>query len=289
MTPGAAGTAPALGRRTMRLIRHSLRGGRAGLLLLLLLTGSSCTSMRHYLGASLVSFETEVSLGRKLAAQVERQQRVLRNRDVQAYVRLVASQLVTHAARDRPEVRYRVTVLDNPGRNAFALPAGYLYVYTGLPLAADNEAELAGILAHEIGHVVGRHSANQLATQLGLNILASLALGENPEDLSELAAELGTSGALAYFSRDDEREADAFGVKYTMAAGYDPRGLLTFFEKLKKLEGGRRQDGLASMFSSHPATQERIDRIDRMIQKAGSPRGATRRERFLEATASLRR
>ena len=245
--------------------------------------------MRHYLGASLVSFETEVSLGQKLAAQVERQQRVLRNRDVQAYVRLVASQLVTHAARDRPEVRYRVTVLDNPGLNAFALPAGYLYVYTGLLLAADNEAELAGILAHEIGHVVGRHSANQLATQLGLNILASLALGENSEDLSELAAELGTAGALAHFSRDDEREADAFGVKYTMAAGYDPRGLLTFFEKLKKLEGGRRQDGLESMFSSHPATQERIDRIDRMIQKAGSPRGATRRERFLEATASLRR
>ena len=147
----------------------------------------------------------------------------------------------------------------------------------------------ARILAHEIGHVVGRHSANQLATQLGLNILASLALGENPEDLSELAAELGTAGALAHFSRDDEREADAFGVKYTMAAGYDPRGLLTFFEKLKKLEGGRRQDGLESMFSSHPATQERIDRIDRMIQKAGSPRGATRRDRFLEATASLRR
>ena len=172
----------------MRLIRHSLRRGRAGLLLLLLLTGSSCTSMRHYLGASLVSFETEVSLGQKLAAQVERQQRVLRNRDVQAYVRLVASQLVTHAACDRPEVRYRVTVLDNPGLNAFALPAGYLYVYTGLLLAADNEAELAGILAHEIGHVVGRHSANQLATQLGLNILASLALGENSEDLSELAA-----------------------------------------------------------------------------------------------------
>ena len=259
------------------------------LLLVLLLTGSSCTSVRQYLGASLVSFETEVSLGEKLAAQVERQQRVLRNRDVQAYVRLVANQLVTHASGDRPEVRYRVTVLDNPNQvNAFALPAGFLYVYTGLLLAADNEAELAGILAHEIGHVVGRHSANQLATQLGLNILVSLALGENSEELASLAAQAGTSGALARFSRDDEREADAFGVKYTIAAGYDPRGLLTFFEKLKKLEG-RRQSGLESLLSSHPATQERIDRIDRMIQKAGNPAGTTRRDRFLEATASLRR
>ena len=259
------------------------------LLLLLLLTGSSCTSVRQYLGASLVPFETEVSLGEKLAAQIERQQRVLRNRDVQAYVRLVANQLVTHASGDRPEVRYRVIVLDNPNQiNAFALPAGFLYVYTGLLLAADNEAELAGILAHEIGHVVGRHSANQLATQLGLNILVSLALGENSEELASLAAQAGTSGALARFSRDDEREADAFGVKYTMAAGYDPRGLLTFFEKLKKLEG-RRQSGLESLLSSHPATQERIDRIDRMIQKAGNPAGTTRRDRFLEATASLRR
>jgi predicted Zn-dependent protease len=258
------------------------------LLLLLLLTGSSCTSVRQYLGASLVPFETEVSLGEKLAAQIERQQRVLRNRDVQAYVRLVANQLVTHASGDRPEVRYRVIVLDNPIQiNAFALPAGFLYVYTGLLLAADNEAELAGILAHEIGHVVGRHSANQLATQLGLNILVSLALGENSEELASLAAQAGTSGALARFSRDDEREADAFGVKYTIAAGYDPRGLLTFFEKLKKLEG-RRQSGLESLLSSHPATQERIDRIDRMIQKAGNPTGETKRDRFLEATASLR-
>jgi predicted Zn-dependent protease len=244
--------------------------------------------VRQYLGASLVSFETEVSLGEKLAAQVERQQRVLRNRDVQAYVRLVANQLVTHASGDRPEVRYRVTVLDNPNQvNAFALPAGFLYVYTGLLLAADNEAELAGILAHEIGHVVGRHSANQLATQLGLNILVSLALGENSEELASLAAQAGTSGALARFSRDDEREADAFGVKYTMAAGYDPRGLLTFFEKLKKLEG-RRQSGLESLLASHPATQERINRIDRMILKAGNPTGETKRDRFLEATASLR-
>ena len=259
------------------------------LLLVLLLTGSSCTSVRQYLGASLVSFETEVSLGEKLAAQVERQQRVLRNRDVQAYVRLVANQLVTHASGDRPEVRYRVTVLDNPNQvNAFALPAGFLYVYTGLLLAADNEAELAGILAHEIGHVVGRHSANQLATQLGLNILVSLALGENSEELASLAAQAGTSGALARFSRDDEREADAFGVKYTMAAGYDPRGLLTFFEKLKKLEG-RRQSGLESLLSSHPATQERIDRIDRIILKACIFTGETKRDRFLEATASLRR
>lgn len=273
----------------MRLTRYSAPVGRTGFLFMLLLVGSSCTAVRQYLGAGLVSFETEVSLGQKLAAQVERQQRVLRNREVQDYVRLVASRLVTHAALDRPEVRYRVTVLDNPGQvNAFALPAGFLYVYTGLLLAADNEAELAGILAHEIGHVVGRHSANQLATQLGLEILVGLALGQNSEQLASLAAEAGTSGALARFSRDDEREADAFGVKYTMAAGYDPRGLLTFFEKLKKLEG-RRQGGLESLLSTHPATQERIDRIDRMIRKAGNPAGETGRERFLEATAALRR
>ena len=107
-------------------------------------------------------------------------------------------------------------------------------------------------------------------------------------ELASLAAEVGKTGALARFSRDDEREADAFGVKYTIAAGYDPRGLLTFFEKLKKLEGGPQQ-GMEALLSTHPATGERIDRIDRMIERAGNPVGVTRRERFIEATAALRR
>ena len=259
------------------------------LLALLLVCSDGCASFRQYLGAHLVSFETEVRLGEKLAVQIEQQQRVLRDSDLQAYVRFVTERLATHAARDRPEVVYRVRVLDDPRQiNAFALPAGFLYVYSGLLLAAENEAELAGILAHEIGHVVGRHSANQLATQVGLEILAGIALGQNSEELAVMAADLGTSGALARFSRDDERQADEFGVRYTIAAGYDPRGLLTFFEKLEKVEGPTR-DGLESLLASHPATAERIERLNRLIHKAGNPRGDTARRRYREATARLRR
>ena len=124
-------------------------------------------------------------------------------------------------------------MLDDPKEiNAFAVLGGYLYVYSGLLLIAEDEAEIAGVLAHEIGHIVGRHSANQLAARFGMELLAALALGEDLQLLGQIASQLGS----ARFSRDDEREADTFGVRYAIAAGYDPRGLLRFFEKLKKLE-----------------------------------------------------
>ena len=103
-----------------------------------------------------------------------------------------------------------------------------------------------------------------------------------------MASEWIGSGALARFSRDDEREADKFGVKYTIVAGYDPRGLLTFFQKMKKMEGRRRSE-LDNLLASHPATEERIRRIEKMIAAAGSPGGRTEAQRYLQKTAVLRR
>jgi predicted Zn-dependent protease len=144
----------------------------AGMLALQALTG--CAAMRQRLGYALVAPEVEANLGAQVAAQVEKQEKALANAAVQEYVRTVATPLVRRAQQDRPEVQFRLTVLDKPGEvNAFAAPGGYLYVYSGLLLAARDEAELAGVLAHEIGHVVARHSANQLAAQYGLELLAS--------------------------------------------------------------------------------------------------------------------
>lgn len=261
---------------------------RSALLLSALLL-AGCAAMRQTLGLALVPTQTEIALGEKLSAQVEKQEKVLADRQVQAYVRQVADPLVLRSQQDRPGIAYRVAVLDNPKQvNAFALPGGFIYVYSGLLKAAQDEAELAGVLAHEIGHVVGRHSANQLATRFGLDLLASLALGENPGQLSELAADLAGAGALARFSRDDERQADEYGFKYTLACGYDPRGLLRFFEKLQQMEKDQRSE-VENLFSTHPPTPERIARIERMIEKAGNPTGRTERERFLRETASLRR
>jgi predicted Zn-dependent protease len=135
--------------------------------------------------------------------------------------------------------------------------------------------------------VVGRHSANQLAAQYGLAVLTSVALGDNPEEIARMT-EWFSAGAQAFFSRDDEREADEYGAKYLIAAGYDPRGLLTFFQKIKRLERGKRS-GLDNLMASHPATEERIQRLEKMIWQAGSPKGRTEEERFARETAALRR
>ena len=287
------------------------------LLVLLIATcalSSGCATVRRELGYALISDKTEIKLGTKLAAQIGQSERIHASAQLQSYVQRVTAVLVQasrangpdaqrtdgpegseyaqrdadstqRAQRDRPGIRYRVKVLDDPKQvNAFAVPGGYLYVYSGLLLVLEDEAELAGVLAHEIGHIVGRHSANQLAARLGIDVLTSLALGEDPYQLGQIASQLGS----ARFSRDDEREADTLGIRYAIAAGYDPRGLLRFFEKLKKLEARRRSD-LEKLFASHPPTGERIRRIERLIDQYGGSGGQRYRARFVRETAVLRR
>ena len=285
---------------------------------------SGCATVRHGLGRTLVPDQIEFLLGAQVSAQIEKNERVHPSAPLQAYVQRVTEGLLKaphtdgpegseyarrgatrgrtdgpegseytqrdaystqHALRDRPGLRYRVKVLDDPEQvNAFAVPGGYLYVYSGLLLIAEDEAELAGVLAHEIGHIVGRHSINQLVSQLGMDILKDLAFDEDPHQIGQIASQL----ASARFSRDDEREADTFGVRYAIAAGYDPRGLLRFFEKLNKLETRRRSD-LEKLFASHPPTGERIRRIERLIDQYGASEGERYRARFVRETSVLRR
>jgi len=141
------------------------------------------------------------------------------SRDIQRYVKRIAAPLVERAREDRPGVSYRFTVLDDPAQvNAFAAPGGFLYVYSGLIVAAEDEAELAGVLAHEIGHIVGRHSANQLVSQLGLQLIGAIALRE---DASEYAVYI--ANVTAQLSRDDP-----YGLRYVVESGYDPRGISAF-------------------------------------------------------------
>ena len=258
------------------------------LLVLLIATcalSSGCDTSRRILGYVLVPDETEIELGAQVAAQIEAQQRLHPNRRLQSYVQRVTETLLPPALEDRPGIDYRVKVLDAPREiNAFAVLGGYLYVYSGLLLVLEDEAELAGVLAHEIGHIVGRHSANQLAAHFGMELLANLVLGEDLQLLGQIVSYLGS----ARFSRDDEREADAFGVRYAIAAGYDPRGLLRFFERLKELEG-RRPSDLEKLFASHPPTGERIRSIERLIDQYGASAGQRYQARFERETAVLRR
>ena len=269
---------------------RAARGIAAPSLVLLLVASSGCAAIRHQLGMSLVPPETEIELGRKLSRQIEAEQKVLRDRDIQRYIAEIGRPLVLASHRDRPGIRYRIRVLDDRKQvNAFALPGGFIYIYSGLLLFAENEAEVAGVLAHEIGHVVGRHSANQLAARFGWRLLVAIALGEEPALLAGLTADIIEAGGMASFSRDDEREADRYGVAYSIAAGYDPRGLITFFTKLLEAESGRKRGSIQKLLATHPATAERIRDIEKRVTRAGDPGGRLEVERFQQMRARLER
>lgn len=249
-----------------------------------------CASFRQFLGATLVPVQTEVDLGRRLAAQIEAEHRVLRDRQIQRYVRFLAKPLIEQAWSDRPGIDYQVTVLDDPDQvNAFALPGGPTYVFTGLMLLAGDESELAGVLAHELGHVVARHSANQLAAKLGLQVVAAIALGEDPERLAAAAADIAGGVGMARFSREDELQADDLGLRYVTAAGYDPRGMVRMFQGLQSIEGDSSRP-LGGFLATHPATAERIERLQRRIDRMGSDLPQRRQgPRYREMMAALRR
>ncbi len=255
----------------------------------MLLSLGGCASVRQTLGRGLISDQAEIDLGRQVADQIVAQYRIHPDSILQSYVSDLAAPLVQASLADRQGVPYSITLLDEPEQvNAFALPGGPIFVFSGLLLMAEDGAEVAGVLAHEIGHIVGRHSANQMATKMGIDLLLGMALGEQPGEVARLAAELGAGGSLAQFSRDDERESDEFGVAYTIAAGYDPRGLLTFFEKLRRLEAGGESDVLARFFASHPATDERIRRLEKRIERADSPTGDRAQARHQQMLTRLR-
>ncbi|MGQ0505164.1 MAG: M48 family metallopeptidase [Myxococcaceae bacterium] len=227
----------------------------------------------------LVSDQDEAKLGAQVQAELDKQgTKYLTDATVVNYVNQVAGKLLTFAKRDRPNVPWDIKVINDPKQvNAFAVPGGHLYVYSGLLLAADNEAELAGVLAHEAGHVVGRHSARALVNQYGLQTVTSLALGENPNQIAAIAAQLAGTGVLLAHSRGEEQEADEYGARYTSAAGYDPHGLVTFFQKLQAQQG--KTPKILTFLQTHPATDDRIAHVNQYIAQnrlGGTDTGAQR-------------
>ena len=230
----------------------------------------------------LMPIEQENQLGLQVKQELEQKQNVKYSSDqvVVNYVREVAGRILEHAKKDRADVKWEVNVIDDLKTvNAFATPGGYLYVYTGLLQLADNEAELAGVMGHEAGHVVARHSARQMVSAYGLEAVTSMALGKNPNLLTKVGATLAAKGTLLAHSRSDEDEADEYGARYSSQAGYDPHGIITFFEKLKAKEGNTPK--IMVWLSDHPATADRITRINQHIDEkalGGSDLGQQRFE-----------
>jgi predicted Zn-dependent protease len=239
---------------------------RLGLLLFLSSCATSATrQVETTLAENLVSADQENQIGLQLKTDLEQNQKVVYMTDpiVVNYVRGVADKVITFGKKDRPDVSWQVFVIDGTTVNAFATPGGYLYVYRGLLDLAANEAELAGVMAHETGHVVGRHAARSMVDAYGLDAVVKLAVGSNPGLVTQLSTGIATKGLLLHHTRADETEADEYGARYASAAGYDPHALMTLFESLKRTEGNT--PALMTYLSDHPATQDRIDHLNAFI------------------------
>lgn len=212
------------------------------------------------------SIEKEIRLGRTLAAHVEATSHVFRDR----FVRFYLDDLVQRLARNSDaRLPFIVRVIDSGELNAFALPGGYLFVNTGLILEAQTEAELAGILAHEIAHVTARHGTKQAtkSTIFQWATLPLLFLGGPAGYGIQQGLGLAVPMTLLKFQRNAEREADFLGLQYTYRAGYDPVALIDFLERLNDTEGR-----LAKLFSTHPMNTDRIQRAQKAIAAVLPPR-----------------
>ena len=208
------------------------------------------------------SKEKEMQIGRQLAAEVEQQAKMVDDPVITEYINRVGQNIVLHSD---AKVPFTIKVIDSDEVNAFALPGGYFFVNRGLILAADNEAELAGVMAHEIGHVAARHAMENQGkgTLLQYGMLAGMIFGGGIAS-TVLQNTAGLTQALAFFkfSRGAEEEADRLGVQYLYAAGYDPTAMSTMFEKLAS-QNKKKPGTLSKLFSSHPQS---VDRRDTSLQ-----------------------
>jgi predicted Zn-dependent protease len=209
------------------------------------------------------SLEKEIALGKQMADEVSRTSKIVDDPAVSEYVNRLGQNIVRNSD---AKVPFTIKVIDNEEVNAFALPGGFLFVNTGLINLAENESELAGVLAHEIAHVAARHGTRQ-ATRGQITDLATIPLiflgGWTGYGIRQ-AAGLAVPMTFLKFSRGFEEEADFLGMQYLYAAGYDPNSMVEFFERLKAKEK-KKPGTLSKLFSSHPTNEKRIEKVQKSI------------------------
>lgn len=230
-----------------------------------LLTSCATTGPGGQKSVILISDEQEVALGKDIDAQVRQENKLLPDSLWQAYLAEVGHKIV--AVCDRPNLDYQFHVIESDQVNAFAIPGGYLYFYTGILEMMDNEAQLAAVMAHEVSHVVARHSVKTLQAAYGGIVLIQIALGERSQELIGQVAQTVLGLALTGYGRNNELEADKFGVYYMVQAGYNPEGAVEMFTKLSELSGEGDRGFFENLTASHPETQERISKIREQINQ----------------------
>jgi predicted Zn-dependent protease len=238
-------------------------------------------------GINFYSIEKEIALGKQMAQEIEKQAQIIDDPEVAEYVNRLGQNLARNSDAIVP---FTVKVIDSEEVNAFALPGGFMFVNTGLIRKAQSEAELAGVLAHEIAHVAARHGTKQ-ATRGQIANIASIPLiflGGWAGYAIRQAAGLAVPMGFLKFSRGMEKQADSLGLEYMYKAGYDPTAFLDFFERLQSLEK-KKPGAIASVFSSHPPTKDRIKRAQKEIQTelAARPEYIVDTSEFQEARKRL--
>jgi beta-barrel assembly-enhancing protease len=210
--------------------------------------------------------DKEVALGRQLSAEVDREAKFVDDPVITEYINRVGQNVVLHSDAKIP---FTIKVIDSDEVNAFALPGGFFYVNKGLILAADNEAEVAGVMAHEIAHVAARHAmenqAKGMLAEIGL-MAGSIFLGGLGGMLINQGAQFGALLGFMKFSRSAESEADMLGVEYLWAAGYDPNAMSTMFEKLAA-KNKKKPGTFSKLFETHPQSVDRMEATRALVAR----------------------
>jgi predicted Zn-dependent protease len=211
------------------------------------------------------SLESEIRMGREYAQVVDSQSKLLDDPIVTEFVNRLGQNLVRNSD---AQVPFTIKVIDSDEVNAFSLPGGFLYVNSGLILAADDEAELAGAVAHEIAHVAARHATRQMTRSQMASLLSIplIFVGGGAGVVIQSIIRVAVPLTFTKFSRSFEAEADYLGIEYMYEAGYDPQALVTFFEKVQAQEPGK-AGRLARAFASHPQTADRVSKSQAEIAR----------------------
>lgn len=230
-----------------------------GLILILFLSGcttiyNSATGRNETL---LIDTQEEISLGQDMQQQIKTEMKLLTDTRLQGRLDTIGNKVANVS--DRQDLKYYFSVVDDKEFNAFAIPGGKVYVNSGL-IQSANDDELAAVVGHEVGHVAARHSVKRLQAVLGYQLLAGIALNATGQEQVLEAVDVVFNVVVLGYSRKDEYLADKLGVKYAKLAGFNPQGMVTFFQKLKKES---KSSGLDLVFlSSHPPVEERIKQAE---------------------------
>lgn len=212
----------------------------------------------------------ELQFGKAYVAQHEKEVKLYTDPVVTNYINALGQSLVRYSKRSN--IPYTFKIVNKKGVNAYAVPGGFIYIHLDLIRMAKTESELAFVLGHEIGHIVGRHSMKRLTKIYGFEIIKRIILDEESSEAKKLIAEIIATGLLFRYSRDNERESDFYGVQNVYDAGISPEGATEFFETLQNLQK-REPSTLEKLISTHPVHSERITNVQSHIRNLPSKSG----------------